>query len=146
MAACGTELIDVVTLDTCPSNGEFLLFMNATGGDGVGKYAKRTWQKVKSCLLNSIVFTFFQVQVNVTEQDSEIILPDGEDEFIIELDGTPLQDSLWISLDGPEMDRYPLVDRTTYSVVYAANSITITFLQATINEQVYVFHYAYLPS
>lgn len=56
---CEVELSSLPLLSGCPANNEWVLFGNATGGQGAGGYARRLWSDIKACLagtFNPLVF------------------------------------------------------------------------------------------
>lgn len=55
---CGIELDSLPLLASCPADSETMLFMGATGGQGAGGYARRTWQKVRNCILSQLKIIF----------------------------------------------------------------------------------------
>lgn len=45
----GVDYTSLPLLTGCPSDAETFLVGNATGGLGVGKYARRKWEDIKAC-------------------------------------------------------------------------------------------------
>ena len=50
MGGCKKEIAQLKLLTDCPADSETMLFMGASGGEGNGGYARREWQKIKSCI------------------------------------------------------------------------------------------------
>jgi hypothetical protein len=48
--SCGIEANTLPLLTGCPADNEYFLVMNAVGGKGSGKYARRAWVDLKNCV------------------------------------------------------------------------------------------------
>src|SRR3954469_23173991 len=46
---CKQEASELPLLTGCPADSEYFIVGNATGGKGVGKYARRLWSAIKGC-------------------------------------------------------------------------------------------------
>lgn len=137
MATCDTELSNLPLLSGCPGNGEYFLVGNAAGGQGIGQYGRRLWSDIKSCILTSIKFGFSQ---SIIGQPGSL-LPVGGTVLTIS-QANVIQDSVFVTLDGNELDR---ADNTqvSYTIAYNSNNIVITLNQGASNNQTYICHYAY---
>lgn len=51
--SCGVDYSTLPILSGCPGDDETLLVGNAEGGVGAGKYARRKWSDIKSCIGSS---------------------------------------------------------------------------------------------
>lgn len=137
MATCDTELSNLPLLSGCPGNNEYFLVGNAAGGQGIGLYGRRLWSDVKSCILSSLKFGFSQ---SIVGQGGSLIPVGGLTITINQ--ANILQDSVFVTLDGTELDRNDST-QVSYLVAYNSNNIVITFNQGAKNLQTYLVHYCY---
>lgn len=137
MASCDTELSNLPLLSGCPGTSEYFLVGNASGGQGIGLYGRRLWSDIKSCLLSSIKFGFSQSIVG----QSGSLIPVGGLTITINQTGI-LQDSVFVTLDGTELDRADST-KISYTVAYNPTNVVITLNQGAQNLQTYLCHYAY---
>ena len=140
--SCGIELASLATLTGCPADDERFLVIGAAGGLGEFGYATRTWATIKDCVASAKAPKFDLLQLTAEE------IGIGETSFEVIAEGEVLQDSVWITLDGPELPR-ELTDRVSYGVVYDPDDntkFTINFIQGVVESQLYIIHYAYLSA
>lgn len=143
MATCDIEIAGLPILTGCPGDNEYFIVTNAIGGEGLGLYGRRKWSDVKSCLLDSIQFKFLQFTIGQPGS------PMNAGDISLTLDFLTLgitkilQDSLFITLGGPELPRES-TDQLSYGVVYSSTDVVINLLAPVVDGQLYIIHYAYV--
>lgn len=143
MASCDTELSNLPLLTGCPGANEYVLVGNASGGQGVGLYGRRSWSNIISCIIAGIKFMFKDFIVG----QSGDLLGIGGTTITLTFSSlgitSILQDSVFITLVGSEL---PRGDNTqiSYSVIYNPTNVVITFNQGGQSGQQYILHYAYM--
>lgn len=138
---CQTEIANLPTGTGCPPDTEKILFMNSSAPGNVGGYILRYVSDVRKCFLNSIKFVLNQFRIG----DVGAPIAAGATQLII-TQANILQDSVFITLGGPELPRDPIVDQLSYGVLYdtpVVGKVTINFLAPVQNTQLYILHYAY---
>lgn len=135
---CQNEISGLPTGTGCPPDTEKLLFMNSSAPGNVGGYILRYVSDVRKCFLGNLKFVFNQFRIG----DFGSPMAPGQTSLVI-TQANVLQDSVFITLGGPELPRDPIVDQLSYGVVYSGTGFTINFLQAVQNTQLYILHYAY---
>jgi hypothetical protein len=140
--ACTIDESALPILAGCPGAGELVVVGNAVGGlDQNGNYsvgyARRTMGSLIACFLSNLVFV--PLQFTIGQPGSPMTA--GQTILIINQAGL-IQDSVNVVLGGVVLDRN---DNTqiSYTPVYGANNVTITFNQAVSNGETYVITYAY---
>lgn len=146
MAGCELDFSSLPILTGCPGDSETFLVGNAVGGLDVNGmptvgYARRMWGDMRKCAAQGLRFIFNQFKIGSGGSP----MNDGDDTLIINLapGSVILQQSVFITLGGPEL---PQEDDTqlSYGVVYnSATQFTINFLAPVSNNQLYILHYAY---
>lgn len=61
---CGKEINTLPILTGCPADDEYILVMNAVGGQGAGLYGLRSWPAIRNCLLGPGIITITGDQLN----------------------------------------------------------------------------------
>lgn len=61
MSCQSDELSSLPLLLGCPADDEWFLVGNATGGIGVGGYARRAWADIKRCILSTVLLPYVGV-------------------------------------------------------------------------------------
>lgn len=135
---CNVELSDLPLLAGCPGNNEWFIVGNAVGGSGHGKYARRRYADLKSCILAGL--SFVPLQFEIGQLGSPMIA--GETALVITI-GNPIEDSEIVVLDNNFMEPN-LSDQISYTVSYSTTEIIITFNQGVILGQKYFIKYAHI--
>jgi hypothetical protein len=143
MAGCELDFSALPILTGCPADNETFLVGNAVGGLDVNGmntvgYARRLWGDLRKCAAAGVKFVFKQFRIG----DIGAPILAGATSLVITQAGV-LQDSVFITLGGPELPRDPIVDQDSYGVVYSGTGFTINFLAPVQNTEVYIIHYAY---
>lgn len=142
--SCTLDFTALPILSGCPGDNEQFLVGNATGGYNptTGQYdlgyARRIFGDIKTCILSRLVFV--PLQFTVGNMGAPIAA--GQSQFTIPQVGV-LQDSMFITLDGPELPR-GLNDRISYGVAYNPTNVVITFDTPVNTGQTYIGHYCYI--
>lgn len=135
---CQQEVNSLPLLTGCPADTETILVMNSTAAGNVGGYGRRFIKDVRICFLNSLKFVFNQFRIG----DAGAPIAAGATQLIV-TQANVIQDSVFLTLGGPELPRDPIVDQVSYGVVYSSTGFTINFLQPVQNTELYILHYAY---
>lgn len=143
MAGCELDFSALPILTGCPGDAETFLVGNAVGGLDVNGmptigYARRMWSDIKNCAAQAIEYVFLQF----TPEQIGSPLPAGQTVMTVNQTGV-LQDSVAVIMDGVVLDRND-VNTVSYTIIYGANSFTITLNQAAQNGETYVITYAFI--
>lgn len=140
MASCDAEIAGLPILTGCPSDNEYFIVTNAIGGAGTGLYGRRAWSDVKACILGSLKFGYLQFTIG--DIGSPMLV--GSTVLTIN-QSSVIQSSAIVVLDDGVL---PQSDNTqiSYTIIYNANDIVITFNQGVSNLQTYQIYYAYIGS
>jgi hypothetical protein len=140
MADCQQEMNGLPILTGCPTPTEMLLVMGSTASGNKAGYGLRPFTDLKKCILAGLTFVLNQFTIG----DVGSPMAPGDSSLIITQDNV-LQDSVFITLGGPELPR-GVTDQLSYGVLYdtpAVGQFTINFLAPVQNTQLYILHYAY---
>ena len=138
---CQREMNGLTILTGCPTPTEMLLVMGSTATGNLSGYGLRPYSDIKKCILGGLVFVLDQFRIG----DVGSPIADGATSLVITQDNV-LQDSVFITLGGPELPRDPITDQVSYGVLYDTPTVgkfTINFLQPVQDTQLYILHYAY---
>lgn len=145
--ACTIDESALPILIGCPGPNELFVVANAIGGlDASGNfsvgYARRYWKDLAACAVTAIKFMFQQFTIGQSGS------PMNAGDTVLTLNYSSLgivsilQDSVFITLAGPELPREN-TDQLSYGVVYNSANVIINFLSPVSNGQLYILHYAY---
>lgn len=140
MAGCDLDFQALPKLTGCPGDNEQFLVGNAVGGlDLNGNltvgYAVRIWKDMRQCILNALRFVKLQFYVGTSNMNA------GDTVLTINV-ANILVDSVFITLDGVEIPYNDPLE-VSYTTVYSAGSVVITFNTGVSTNQQYIVHYAY---
>lgn len=140
--ACTIDESALPILGGCPGAGELVVVGNAVGGlDQNGNYTvgygRRTIGSLISCFLQNLVFV--PLQFTIGQPGSPMTA--GQTVLIINQAGL-IEDSVQVILGGVVLDRNDS-SQVSYTLVYGADNVTITFNSAAQTDQTYVITYCY---
>lgn len=145
--ACTLDESALPILPGCPGPNELIVVGNAVGGiDANGNYTtgygRRPWSSLAACAVAAVKFMFQQFTIGQSGS------PMNAGDTVLTLNFSSLgitgilQDSVFITLAGPELPREN-TDQLSYGVVYNPTNVVINFLAGVTNGQLYILHYAY---
>ena len=140
MAGCDLDFQALPKLSGCPGDNEEFLVGNAVGGlDQNGNYTVgyglRIWKDIRQCVLNTLRFVKLQFYVGTSQMNA------GDTVLTINV-ANILVDSVLITLDGTELPYNDPLE-ISYTTVYSAGSVVITFNSPVQTNQQYIIHYCY---
>jgi len=139
--ACQREINGLPILTGCPTPTEMILVMNSTAPGNLSGYGIRPYSDIKKCILAGLTFVLDQFRIG----DAGSPIAAGATQLIV-TQANVLQDSVFVTLGGPELPRDPIVDQLSYGVLYdtpVVGKFTINFLAPVQDTQLYILHYAY---
>ena len=134
--SCAVDISTLPLLTGCPSDNEFFLVGNASGGYGTGGYARRRYADLKNCFAANVVFHKLQFEIGAGGSP----LNEGDTTLTITVDN-PMANSEFVMLDNNVLIPN-LSTQISYTVSYSTTQIVITFNQGVVNAQKYLINYA----
>jgi hypothetical protein len=145
--ACIIDESSLPMLSGCPGANEWIVVGNAVGGlDANGLqtigYGRRLWKDISACAVQAIKFMFQQFTVGQPGSPMNA----GDDVLNLNFSSlgitSIIQDSIFITLAGPELPREN-TDQLSYAPLYNSGNVVVNFLSPVQNGQLYILHYAY---
>lgn len=147
---CQIDFASLPLLGGCPGDTEWFVVGNAVGGvdannnfgSGTIGYARRMWQDMRRCAIQTIKFmplNFIIGQAGSPMSAGDVALTLTFSTLNIM---SILEDSVFITLGGSELPREDTT-QLSYGIVFNPLNVIINFLEPVETGQQYFVHYAY---